>query len=131
MVLPQNSAQSLILPNASWYEQLVYPKLGIRTDKDFGNAKQILEFLGFERTLTKEEDLVKKRDSWNKYSGGEKQRILLARVLYQKPNYVILDEAFSNLDDAWKIKIFDRLNESGIIYSAFKRFGPAPKFGHF
>ena len=114
MVLPQNSAESLILPSSTWHEQLTYPELD--TELNFSKAKEILEFLGFEHVLNKQDDLVKVKDSWNKYSGGEKQRILLGRVLYQKPNYCILDEAFSNLDLEWKKKILTRFRLDGIIY---------------
>ena len=119
IVLPQNSSHSLILPDASWYEQLIYPKIPAETYRsieDYENAKKIIDFLGFGSIFSKEHDFLRKRDSWNKYSGGEKQRILLARVLYQKPEYVVFDESFSNLDGEWKKKFFGRLVEQDIYY---------------
>ena len=45
MVLPQNSAESLILPNSSWHQQLTYPELDSATN--FSKAKEILEFFSF------------------------------------------------------------------------------------
>lgn len=44
-----------------------------------------------------------------KISGGEKQKILLARALYSKPNFLYLDESFSNISETDTLKIFNNL----------------------
>lgn len=43
-------------------------------------------------------------------SGGERQRIGLARILLRKPNLIILDEATSSLDIQTKKELVSRLN---------------------
>ncbi len=46
-----------------------------------------------------------------KISGGEKQKILLARALYSKPSFLYLDESFSNISESDTLKIFNNLKQ--------------------
>ena len=54
------------------------------------------------------------QEAGNGLSGGEKQRIALARAFLKKSNFYILDESTSNLDFATENTIFD------MIYNKFR-----------
>merc|ERR1719186_1123308 len=97
---------------------MVYPKEVVKSNVNVDEVKEILKFLGLDKKVTDftKKELLKERTNWNEFSGGEKQRILLARMFYQKPKYLIMDESFSNLDNEWKEKIYQRLHESDCYY---------------
>ena len=52
-------------------------------------------------------------DFLSRMSGGEKQRLVLARTLYSNPKIIILDEATSNLDSAIEREILNSLKNIG------------------
>lgn len=68
------------------------------TKKDLEIALNSLEKVGM---------LEAKDRSFSSLSGGEKQRVLLARVLAQKVDILILDEPTNHLDIQYQIQILD------------------------
>lgn len=69
------------------------------------NAKKIQEVLRRAGLSGKEKLLLKEA------SGGQLQRALIARSLVSAPDFVILDEPFSNLDSVGKEEVWNWLRE--------------------
>jgi len=62
-------------------------------------------------------------------SGGEKQRVLLARALAQKTHFLILDEPTNHLDIGYQFQMMELLSEfSMTIFSAIHDLNLAAKF---
>lgn len=68
------------------------------TKKDHEIVMHALEHLGMA-------DVAKR--SYLNLSGGEKQRVLIARVIAQETDFLILDEPTNHLDISYQLQIFD------------------------
>jgi iron complex transport system ATP-binding protein len=66
--------------------------------EDLYMIKHSLEHLGMQ-------DMAKR--NYQNLSGGEKQRVLLARVIAQEADFLILDEPTNHLDISYQLQIFD------------------------
>ncbi len=64
-----------------------------------------LEHLGMEN--------MEKR-SYLSLSGGEKQRVIIARVIAQESDFLILDEPTNHLDISYQLQIFDFIKRLGV-----------------
>ena len=53
----------------------------------------------------------RKNEDFSKLSDGQKQRVLLARAIAQKPEYMILDEPTSFLDIGYKLSFIETLKD--------------------
>ncbi len=107
--LPESSMfipQRPYFPNARLRDALAYPEPAERYDDD--TLKQALR----DALLPELVDQLDQVDAWGqKLSGGEQQRLALARVFLKKPSWVFADEATSALDADAEKTLYAKLLE--------------------
>jgi putative ATP-binding cassette transporter len=102
LVLPQHP----YLPLGNLRIALSYPLAeGTVADAEISEA---LRAVGLDYLV----DRLDVEDQWaNKLSGGEQQRIGIARALLQKPDWLLLDEATAALDEASEARLYHLIME--------------------
>lgn len=100
MFIPQRP----YFPNASLRDALAYPESAERYDDE--TLRQALR----DALLPHLADQLDVVDAWGqKLSGGEQQRLALARVFLKKPAWIFADEATSALDEEAEKALYNRL----------------------
>ena len=108
-VVPQSTMfipQRPYFPDGSLRDALAYP-LPVDSYSDT-ELKQALS----DALLPQLTERLDDRDAWSqKLSGGEQQRLAIARVLLKKPQWIFADEATSALDEAAEKILYAKLLE--------------------
>ncbi|MBC7191463.1 ABC transporter ATP-binding protein/permease [Marinobacter sp.] len=104
-VVPQDT----VLFNDSLYNNIAYGRPGA-SDEDIRRAASLAHLDRFIASLPQGMD-TQVGERGLKVSGGEKQRLAIARVILKDPAILLLDEATSSLDSASEQAILAALNE--------------------
>ena len=76
--------------------------LGLEQQKDVHIARQALEFTGVDHLSNRK---------MNHLSGGEQQRVFIARAICQDPKIILLDEPTASLDLAHQVRVMDLMEK--------------------
>ena len=118
-----------LFPNYKVIENIEFGQKRLNGNGPSIEAKEIIELLRIEPILEKFPHQI---------SAGEAQRVSLARSLMSKPDLLLLDEPFSNIDQSLKEeiqvsvkKILKRINLTTIIvtHDSYEAFSMADKCG--
>ena len=94
---------------------------------DIIKLKQAIKIAGLENKVDSLEKGVDSKVGVEglKFSGGERQRIAIARAIYQEPNIIFMDESTSALDDKTEeiimSNLFDAFKGKTIIIIAHRK----------
>ncbi|KAK0477234.1 hypothetical protein EDD18DRAFT_1312780 [Armillaria luteobubalina] len=112
-VVPQRA----YMVTGSLLEQMIYPHSYAeflesgKTEKDLRN---ILEMVYLAYLPEREGGWTTRKEWRDVLSGGEKQRMSLARVFYHKPEFAILDECTSAVSSDVEGRMYEHLKAQGI-----------------
>ena len=76
--------------------------LGVEDEKDKEIAKEAIRFTGLEHIAHRKMDQL---------SGGEQQRVFIARAVCQEPDIILLDEPTASLDLAHQVRVMDLMEK--------------------
>jgi len=111
--IPQNAYLSL----GTLKEQIIYPHTSAEFDARGGtieDLENIMEHVNLSYVVEIENGWDSKRNWKDRLSGGEKQRVGMARMFYHRPSFAILDECTSQVSIDWEGKMYTHAKDLGI-----------------
>ena len=111
VVLPKGK-KVIVLPQKPYFpigtlaDAITYPEpAGTYSREDMVKALQLVGMADYAARLDEE-------GHWNMMcSGGEQQRLAIARALLYKPDYMFFDEATASMDEPSEMELYTMLNE--------------------
>lgn len=108
-----NSDITLVHQNSKIFEDTLLKNISMGTDKH--DVKLLKKSIEIANINTSNLEMLIDEEGRN-LSGGEKQKILIARAIYSKANLIVFDETFSSIDANSIKKIFSNLSKNKIKY---------------
>lgn len=102
------------LPPGTLRDQIIYPHSKERITRDDDYIRELLTWVKLDYLEEREKGFDSYND-WNDVlSGGEKQRLAMARLFYHQPLFAILDECTSAMSMDVEAELYKKAKELGI-----------------
>lgn len=102
------------LPNGTLLDQVIYPHMKLREGNTNDDIANLLKDVQLGALLLKDGGLDARQDWKEMLSGGEKQRVAMARLFYHKPEFAILDECTSTISVEVEHLLYTKAKDLGI-----------------
>ena len=105
------SQQYVLYPRMIIYENIAFPLRNMNTRQEEVDlrVREIAKELGIYHLLTRKPSQL---------SGGQHQKVAIARALIKHPKYILMDEPFSNLDPEMRAEMRQMLRDIHKTYDA-------------
>ena len=102
--------------NINLFNDTIYSNISFESqikNVDIDKLNNVIKISGLSNFVNKQDNGISSMigESGYKISGGEKQRISIARALYKDPEILIFDESFNSLDVSTKKIILNEIND--------------------
>lgn len=114
--------QKTYFTNGNLRDQIIYPSSYdemIESGYNDDHLYHILREVKLDYLLTREGNFNVKKDWKGVFSGGEKQRMSIARVLFKNPKFVVLDESTNAVSTDVEDYLFELLQTKKIAFITF------------
>ena len=107
--------QKPYLSEGTLEQQIIYPDLERNSNTSREDILDIMEYVELTNLTSNEEERLDEVENWQaKLGQGEKQRVAMARMIYHKPKFAILDECTSTVSNEMEAKFYNKCKSLGI-----------------
>lgn len=101
---------SFVNQNSELFEDSIVNNIVLNNEIDNNKVDEIIKILNLDEVIKNKERGINTLIKDN-FSGGEKQKIIIARCLYKCSDIMIFDEAFSEISSNDRINIINKIND--------------------
>lgn len=101
---------SYVNQNSGLFEDSIVNNIVLNNEIDNNKLDEIIKILNLDEVIKNKERGINTLIKDN-FSGGEKQKIIIARCLYKCSDIMIFDEAFSEISSNDRINIINKIND--------------------